>query len=215
MPLLALIFLLAQEALPKVPPPMEADDSPTAFACTFAAAIRGDQCTFEGAKGPADARDNSAAAARAGQQACGASAKGNEGLRKDCERAVAEASLGIQCALNTRLSDGQGRLTIDSADCVESLRAAVARTGRSVSLSLDCCSCLSDAKCGVSENQCHRELADLSPSEPLRACMSRSCESACRSNRPPRAAPMQQQELVPAPPAPSHPATPRDSNYKT
>src|SRR5918911_5295512 len=98
MRLLAAAFLLAQEGLPAVPPRMPVDDEPSAAACTFAVALRGDSCTYEGRAAAADPRDNSGSALDAGREACASAARGDAGLRKECERAVAEASASDKCA---------------------------------------------------------------------------------------------------------------------
>ena len=195
--LLALLLLLAQEGLPPVPPPMAVDEEPSAAACTFAAVLRGAACLYEASSGPGEARDNSRAAAEAGQRACAVEARRDEGLRKDCEKAVAEASLSPRCALSSRLADVQGRLTPQAQACAELLRAAVARTSRAASLSLGCCSCLAEARCSVAPSQCKRELADLMPSAPLRSCLSRSCSDLCSFAAPVRNAP---EEMLPPPP---------------
>jgi hypothetical protein len=179
--------------------PVPSYDAPSPFACTFAAAIRGERCAYEGASGSADARDSSEAAARAGAQECAKASKGDEPLRRDCEKAVAEASLGERCALPSRLVDGGGKLTAEAARCVEDLRAAVARTSRAAALSLSCCSCLADSRCNVSQSQCRRELADLMPGTALRSCMSRSCDDACSFHREPEPA------REPVPPSPDPP----------
>src|SRR6267142_1474528 len=56
MRLLALILLLAQEGLPDVPARMPVDEDPSAAACTFATALRGDACAYEAASAPPDPR---------------------------------------------------------------------------------------------------------------------------------------------------------------
>src|SRR3954469_24270365 len=92
MRLVAVILLLAQEGLPPVPPRMPVDEEPSAAACRFETALRGVPCTFEAPSAPADPRDSSGAALEAGREACGPAAHGDAGLRKECERAVAEVS---------------------------------------------------------------------------------------------------------------------------
>src|SRR6266850_8542043 len=89
--LLALVLLLAQEGLPDVPPRMPIDEEPSAAACTFPIALRGDNCAYEAGSAPADPIDNAAAASDAGRQACAKAARGDNGLRKECENAVVEA----------------------------------------------------------------------------------------------------------------------------
>jgi hypothetical protein len=128
MPLLALLVLIAQEGLPAVPQRMPTDDSPSAMACTFASFLRGEACAFEAASGPAERKDASESAARAGSSECAPASSGNETLRKQCEKAVADVSLGDRCALQSRLADSQGRLTRESAACAESLRQAISHT---------------------------------------------------------------------------------------
>ena len=120
MSVFALLLLLAQDGLP-------AADVPSAMACTFETALRGKSCIYEASARDADPRDNSAAAAEAGAAECGRVAKKAE-QRKRCEREVAEASLSAACALKTRLSDPDGRLTREAAGCVGALRAVLSRT---------------------------------------------------------------------------------------
>lgn len=116
----AALLLLAQDGLP-------AANEPSALACTFASALRGQSCVYEAQPGGADPRDNSAAASEAGAAACAGAAKSAD-LRKKCERGVAEASLSPKCALQARLADPQGRLTADAAACVGALRAVISQT---------------------------------------------------------------------------------------
>jgi hypothetical protein len=173
--MLVLALLLAQ----MVPAPMPTDDAPSAFACTFASALAGAHCVYEAAAGPGTARDNGKLAAEAGLRACTGESRGDESLRKECEKAVADASLSRACGIARRLADEQGRLTEDAGDCVEALRAAVARTTRAAAIALDCCRCLSEARCKVPANQCRRELADLTPGAALQSCLSHACAETC------------------------------------
>lgn len=179
--MLLLALLLAQAT----PPPLAADQEPSALACTFATALGGEKCLYEISSAPGDPRDSSQLAADAGLRACAAAAGRDEGLRKDCGKAVAEASLGERCALATRLADAQGRLTLEARGCVEAVREAVARTSRAAALSGDCCKCLGTSRCAVSGSQCRHELADLMPGAALRSCMAKSCSDACAFSAPP------------------------------
>ena len=193
--MLLLALLLAQP----LPAPMPVDEEPSALACTFEAALGGAKCLYEGPSAPGAPRDNSKSAADSGLRACGTAAGRDEGLRKDCEKAVAEASLGPACALTARLADPQGRLTIEARGCVEAVREAVARTSRAAALSGDCCRCLGAAHCSVSPSQCRRELADLTASAALQSCMNKSCQDSCAFSAPPlpaksSAAPPQNQD---------------------
>src|SRR4051812_16396269 len=79
-------------SLVPAPPRMETDDAPTAHACTFARAIRGDHCTFEGLAGVGDVRSNSSIASRAGEEACAAEAQDDDSLRGSCAREVDQIS---------------------------------------------------------------------------------------------------------------------------
>src|SRR5438270_2864023 len=138
--LLALALLLAQQ-------------EPSAFACTFETAIGGSRCIYEAESGPGEPRDNSQSAADAGVRACAVAARRDESLRKDCEKAVAEASLGPRCSVAARLADARGHLTAQAQGCVEALRQAVARTSRAAALSLGCCKCLGEWRCAVGASQ--------------------------------------------------------------
>ncbi|HYS09348.1 MAG TPA: hypothetical protein VEP66_11405 [Myxococcales bacterium] len=195
--LLALVLLLAQEGLPDVPPRMPIDEEPSAAACTFPIALRGDNCAYEAGSAPADPIDNAAAASDAGRQACAKAARGDNGLRKECENAVVEASASHQCAIHARLVDPRGRLTRDSQECVELLRQEISRTSRAATLSTNCCSCLAESRCSVGATQCKRELADLAPSAALRSCLSRSCSDACSFAAPTRPLPEDSPAAVP------------------
>ncbi len=182
--MMILLALLLAQALP---PPMAVDDEPSALACTFDSAVGGSKCVYEAASGPGVARDNSKAAADAGLRACAVAARRDDGLRKDCEKAVAEASLGLRCAVASRLADDQGRLTAQAQGCVESVRAAISRTSRAAAIALDCCKCLGESRCGVPAAQCRRELADLMPGAPLKSCLAKSCAETCSFASPPPA----------------------------
>ncbi|TMA24414.1 MAG: hypothetical protein E6J88_11000 [Deltaproteobacteria bacterium] len=183
--LLALALLLVQA-------------EPSGFACTFETAIGGSRCIYEAESAPGDARDNSKSAADAGLRACTAAARRDESLRKDCEKAVAEASLGPRCSVAPRLADAQGRLTAQAQGCVEALRQAIARTSRAAALSLECCKCLGDSRCAVGASQCKSELADLMPGPALKSCLAKSCQDACAFLAPARETP------PPPPPAADH-----------
>jgi hypothetical protein len=198
MRLLALILLLAQEGLPDVPPRMPVDEDPSAAACTFATALRGDACAYEAASAPADPLDNAAVASDAGRQACARAAQRDAGLRRECESAMVEASASERCAIHARLSDPRGRLTRDAQECVELLRQEISRTARAATLSPACCSCLAESRCSVGASQCKRELADLAPSAALRSCLARSCSDACSFTAPARPAAPEETPPVPS-----------------
>lgn len=200
MRLVALILLLAQEGLPPVPPRMPVDEEPSAAACTFESALRGVACTFEAASGPADPRDSSGAALEAGREACGPAAHGDAGLRKECERAVAEVSATDKCASRSRLADDRGRLTPQAHDCAELLRQEIARTSRAATLSPGCCACLAEARCAVPTTQCKRELADLMPGAALRSCLAKSCHGTCSFAAPSGAAKEEEPPTLPEDP---------------
>jgi len=189
MRLAALILLLAQEGLPPVPPRMPVDEEPSAAACTFEIALRGAPCTFEGRPAEADPRDNSGSALEAGRTACAPAAEGDAGLRKACERAVAEASASDSCAIRVRLADPRGYLTPQAQECAELLRQEVSRTSRAALLGADCCACLEQSRCSVAPAQCKRELADLVPGAALRSCLEKSCHDSCSFAAPARPPP--------------------------
>lgn len=161
----------------------------TSFACTFDAALSGQKCLYEGQSEPGNAQDNSQIAAAVGARGCAAAAGRDEALRKDCEKAVAEASLGAACALRMRLADDDGNLTPQASDCVEALRDAIARTSRAATLSGECCTCVAQAKCAVPALQCKKEIGELSPGAALQSCIARSCSDACAFVAPPAAPP--------------------------
>ena len=197
MPLVALLILLAQEGLPPVPPRMLVDEDPSAMACTFELALRGGSCAYEATSRSVDPRDNSGTAAEAGQRACAGESRRDEGLRRDCEKAVAEVALSPKCAIGVRLADEQGRLTPQAQACAEQLRQAISRTSRGAALSLTCCSCLAESRCSVSASQCKRELADLIPGAALKSCMAKSCQDACAFTTPAKASPAPGPEMLP------------------
>ncbi|HTO96134.1 MAG TPA: hypothetical protein VMK66_03735 [Myxococcales bacterium] len=210
MRLFALIFLLAQEGLPPVPPRMPVDEEPSAAACTFEIALRGAACTYEASGAPADPRDASGAALEAGRQACASAAHGDAGLRAECERFVAAASASAACASRSRLLDARGRLTPEARPCAEALREEIARTSRAATLSPGCCSCLAEARCAVPVTQCKREIADLAPGAALRSCMVKSCHDSCSFAAPAAPRPVPVPEEPPTPAAlPEDPKNPR------
>jgi hypothetical protein len=206
--LLVAALLLAQEGLPPVPPRMPVDEEPSAAACTFEIALQGAHCTYEAASASADPRDGSGAALEAGRQACAPAAHGDAGLRKECERAVAEASASEKCASRSRLADSRGRLTPDAQACAEMLREEIARTSRAATLSPGCCSCLAESRCAVPVTQCKREIADLMPGAALRACLAKSCHDTCSFSTPSAPAPRPVPEEAPAA-LPDDPKNPR------
>jgi hypothetical protein len=121
---LALVLLAqAQSDLPPVPPAMETDQSPTAFACSFEKVLRGEECAYEGLPAPGDARSNTRSALEAVVKACEAS---EEPLRKACQDEGARVARSQTCARSdTRLHDQEGRLVQKAADCAEALRRVV------------------------------------------------------------------------------------------
>ena len=130
-------------------------------------------------------------------------AKGDAGLRRECESVVVEASASDRCAIRARLADSQGHLTRDAQECAEVLRQEISRTARAATLSPACCACLAESRCSVGAAQCKRELADLAPSAALRSCLSRSCSDSCSFAAPARPAP--EESPAPAPEDPRHP----------
>jgi hypothetical protein len=200
---LVAILLLAQEGLSPVPPRMPVDEEPSAAACTFERALRGTHCTYEAAAAAADPRDNAGSVVDAGRPACAEAAHGDAGLRKECERAVAEASASEKCAIRWRLADGRGRLTPQARECAEALRAEISRTALAATLPVECCACLLQSRCSVPPAQCKRELADLAPGGALRSCLAKSCSDACSFAAPARS------ESEEAPAVPENPKRPR------
>ena len=170
------------------------------FACTFASALAGEKCTYEGDGAEGDARANSKLAAEAGLKACAAAARKDDALRKDCENAVAEAALGPRCALAVRLADPDGALTPDAAGCVEAVRVAVSRTSRAAAVALDCCKCLAAERCAVPASQCKSELADLMPGAALQKCLVKSCSDSCAFVVSPREPPAAKPDPIPLDP---------------
>jgi hypothetical protein len=200
---LVAILLLAQEGLPPVPPRMPVDEEPSAAACTFQRALRGVHCTYEATPAAADPRDSAGSALEAGRLACAEAAHGDAGLRKECERAVAEASASDKCAIRWRLSDAGGRLTPQAQDCAEALREEMSRTSLAATLPVECCACLAQSRCSVPSTQCKRELADLAPGAALHSCLVKSCSDACSFAAPTRS------ESEEAPAVPENPKRPR------
>jgi hypothetical protein len=198
MRLLALLLLLAQEGLPGVPPRMAVDEEPSAAACTFPLVLRGHPCAYEASSAPADPSDNAGAVLDAGREACASASHGDTGLRRECERAIADLGASERCALRSRLADGSGRLTHEAQDCAELLRQEISRTSRAATLSPGCCGCLAESRCSVDATQCKRELADLMPSATLRSCLSKSCSDVCSFAAPARSTP---EEMPPSGPA--------------
>ena len=201
--LIAATLLLAQEGLPPVPPRMPVDEEPSAAACTFETALRGTSCTYEAAPAAADPRDNSGSALEAGREACAPAARGDAGLRHECERAVAEASASEKCAIRWRLTDPLGHLTPQAQPCAEVLRQEISRTSRAATLSPGCCACLAASRCAVAPAQCKRELADLMPGDALRSCLLKSCQDTCSFAAPARPVPEEAPAALPE--DPKHP----------
>lgn len=177
--LLFALFVLLAQGMPPVPPPMPVDEDPTAAACTFASALAGENCSYEGAGAAGDPRKNSQLAAESGARMCAQAARGDKDLRKDCERSAAEASLSWECALESRLADANGKLTADARDCVFAIGEAIRHASMAAASSLSCCKCLSEAHCSVAPAQCQREVADLRASAALLACISKSSCNSC------------------------------------
>jgi hypothetical protein len=205
---------LAEEAegLPKPPPRMPVDDSPTHYACTLERLLRGQRCTYEFtpkpvARSDSVARDNSQAAAAAARFCSAAATPQDEHrpdgtLRKMCEDDVARVSLD-GCTLDGRfpLQDAQGRVAMDAQECAESLGHVLARTQTMAAFSLPCCRCLSASSCSVPSPECNREMVDLTPSDALQSCLDKSCESSCAVAHRPDPFPA----LPPLPPLPPAP----------
>ena len=79
----------------------------------------------DGPSRPGSEVATSESAARAGSKECAVESRGDEGLRKECERAVAEVSLGDLCALHSRLVDPRGRLTRARVPEADALHASL------------------------------------------------------------------------------------------
>src|SRR5467141_5363989 len=171
----------------------------TRFKCDWSSDVcSSDLCAYEASSAPADPSDNAGAVLDAGREACASAAHGDSGLRRECERALADLGASEHCALRSRLADGRGRLTHEAQGCAELLRQEISRTSRAATLSPGCCRCLAESRCAVGVAQCKRELADLMPSAALRSCLSRSCSDVCSFAVPARSAP---EETSPAGPA--------------
>jgi len=193
--------------LPKPPPRMPVDERPTPFACTLERVLRGERCTFEydpGSREPNDslARENSRRAARASRSCSEAATRPEEidadpALRKMCEDEIARIALD-QCTLEGRVAfaDDEGRVVASAGPCLEELARVLSRTRTMAAVSLGCCRCLAQARCGVSGPQCNRELADFSPGSALQSCLESSCRESCSVVRP------EQQTQIPPSSAP-------------
>lgn len=191
--------------LPKPPPRMPVDERPTPFACTMERVLKGEPCTFEyepESREPSEAlgRENSRRAARASRSCTEAATRPEElaadpTLRKMCEDDIAKVALD-QCTLDGRVSfaDDEGRVVASAAPCLEELARVLSRTRTMAAVSLGCCRCLAQSRCGVSAPQCNRELADFSPGAALQSCMESSCRESCSIVRP------EQQTLPPPEP---------------
>ena len=124
--------------LPPVPPAAESDDSPTAFACSWEIALRGDPCAFEAVPVKGDARTNARLALSALSRAC-ADATADERLRRACEDDGERVARSPSCARDdVRLADDSGRLVQKAGECAEGLRRVLARTRRKAAIDADC-----------------------------------------------------------------------------
>ena len=207
-------FAQDREGPPKPPPRMPVDETPTQYACTLERLLRGERCTFEFDPQPGEpseptARENSRAAAVAARY-CAAAAtpvtdeRSDATLRKMCEDDIARIALDV-CSLEGRLPlrDSHGRVASAASECVDSLGHVLARTRTMAGMALSCCRCLAAEHCAVPASQCNSEVVDLSPGEALKACLEKSCESACsvaQYQAPPK--------LKPYPPLPPYPPYP-------
>jgi hypothetical protein len=134
------VVLLAQAPteLPPVPKAVDVDETPTAFACSWEVALRGDSCAFEAIPTKGDARANARSALAALSRAC-AEATADERLQRACEDDGERVARSPACARDdVRLADDRGHLVQKAADCAEGLRRVLARTRRKAALDADC-----------------------------------------------------------------------------
>lgn len=128
----------AASELPPVPPAAEADESITAFACSWDVVLRGDRCAFEAAPAKGDAKTNARLALAALSRAC-ADATSDERLRRACEDDGERVARSPSCARDdVRLADENGHLVQKAGECAEGLRRVLARTRRKAAIDADC-----------------------------------------------------------------------------
>ena len=202
------------EGLPKPPPRMPADETPSHYACTLDRLLRGERCTYEFAPAPAAAteavaRENARAAAGAAHYCIEAATPPDEQrpdttLRKLCEDGIAQVALD-QCSLEGRfrLQDAHGSVSSQASECADSLGQVLARTRTMAAVSLGCCRCLSGSHCAVASAQCNREIVEIAPSNALQSCLDTSCKSACSIAQ--REDPLKPGAHPPLPPYPPYP----------
>lgn len=135
---LLLALLLAQAGgppsdLPQPPPRFDVDASPTSYACTFTAVLRGEACVYEAEPHAVeDAKSNVDLAAAQAARECAAEA--DDTAAKDaCTKRTAAVARERCTGDGAGLADHEGRLTKTAERCAVALRDAIrAGTGRAI-----------------------------------------------------------------------------------
>jgi hypothetical protein len=194
--LLALLCSSPDGATQALPPgalgaPPQADESPTAWACTVETLRTGRECIFEAdVTSSTDVQAQSAGNVRSlkdiGHTLCVQAAKPPSGVAADknlvtqCERKFADAAED-SCGLDgkTPVIDAKGRFAPAARTCYRQLSQVLQDTAMMATVASACCQCAEKRGCPGTGERCHENVARQEVGGAALACLANQCGEAC------------------------------------
>jgi hypothetical protein len=194
--LLALLCSTPDGASTALPPealgaPPQADESPTAWACTVETLRAGRECVFEAdVTSSTDVQSQAAGNIRAlkdiGRTLCAQAAKPPSGVAADknlvaqCERKFADAAEDA-CGLDGKVPviDAKGRFAPAARACYRQLSLVLQDTAMMAAVASACCQCAEKRGCPGTGDRCHENVSRQEVGPAVLACLSNQCGEAC------------------------------------
>jgi hypothetical protein len=179
--LLAAPLVLAGAPSARLFDPPQANDAPSAFACSTQTLVQGKACVFEArSPAPADAaaqaRANVEAVTRLSDVLCAEAGP----TQARCRSSIAEVAQGCSLGGRAALVDQAGRFVPEAQACYQALADAQARVTMLKSTAAPCCQCLAAHHCVAQASQCIDGF-DRAQAAPAAngACAVGACADAC------------------------------------
>lgn len=171
--------------------PPQADESPTAWACTVDTLRAGRECVFEAeVSSSTDVQAQTASNVRSlkdiGHTLCMQAAKPPSGVAADknlvaqCERKFADAAED-SCGLDGKapVIDAKGRFAPAARACYRQLSQVLQDTAMMATVASACCQCAEKRGCPGTGERCHENVSRQEVAPAALACLANQCGEAC------------------------------------
>ncbi|WP_233166213.1 hypothetical protein [Archangium sp. Cb G35] len=194
--LLALLCSSPDSAAQALPPgalgaPPQADESPTAWACTVETLRAGRECIFEAdVTSSTDVQAQAAGNVRTlkdiGHALCTQAAKPPTGVTADknlvsqCERKFSDAAEDY-CGLDgkTPIIDSKGRFAPAARACYRQMSQVLQDTTMMATVASACCQCAEKRGCPGTGERCYENVSRQEVGASALVCLSNQCGEAC------------------------------------